>query len=190
MGGPSDDEPGRDLGNGDMVSGRLIILISLNFVNSTVEVVDLPEDHVSRQLGRPDGPCWGYEDTCRPENAFTRPKCSAKKGRIFQSQECHRCNSRPFSFLGCPKKMFLLPDRYTGRNLSDIFSEQADFGYLQKILLSMDSFCEAEERRQSSLYCAKNLLFCMGRNIYVDLRDVQNEQRNLKYQMDVLKGST
>ena len=102
--------------------------------------------------------CWGHEKGCTYREAFRAGP---------QGIKCDPAR-----------------DPYSGRSADRVFFEQADFGYLAKIRETVQEFCSGGDSRLS---CSKNLQFCQGRNIMVDLRDVQKEERSLRYQMDVLK---
>ena len=76
--------------------------------------------------------------------------------------------------------------KYSGKRNEDVFDAQADFGFVKKIQNTLEPFCQNPED-DTLLTCSKNLEFCQGKNIVMDLREVQDEQRSLKYAMDILK---
>ncbi len=75
-------------------------------------------------------------------------------------------------------------DVYSGKESRRIFHEQADFGYLAGIRETEQVICQGEE---STLMCTKNLQFCHGSNIVLDMRGVHGQERSLRYQTDVLQ---
>jgi hypothetical protein len=88
--------------------------------------------------------CWGYEPTCESQNRFSRPAC-------------------PGNFAGWARNR---------HDAEDLFFQQADFGYVAKMLGERRSLCRplpplsADE--QSELICAKELQYCRAKNILID----------------------
>lgn len=69
----------------------------------------------------------------------------------------------------------------------ETFFSQADFGYIRQQLFELRVLCEPDFIHDSSLECSKNLRYCNGRNLYMDLRDVADRKEPIRYHMDVLK---
>jgi protein O-GlcNAc transferase len=110
--------------------------------------------------------CWGYEPACQRQNRFSRPVCNG-------------------SFAGWAR------DR---RAAEDLFYQQADFGYVAKMLAGSRPLCRpstalpADKEQQSELTCAKELQYCRAKNILIDFRALvpRITKESLRYKMDVL----
>lgn len=68
----------------------------------------------------------------------------------------------------------------------ETFFYQADFGFVRQQMTELRLMCEPQTVEDSSLECSKNLRFCTGRNLFIDLRDVAKRKEPIRYQMDVL----
>lgn len=104
---------------------------------------------------------WGYEvdSTGRDIIRYSQPKC-------------------PGSHVGYVK------DKVSQLNA---FFTQADFGYVRQQLFELRVLCEPDFVHDSSLECSKNLRYCNGRNLFIDLRDIPDRKEPIRYHTDVLK---
>lgn len=144
--------------------------------NSVIDDLDLPVEHAQIYLNQLSALSnrsstewsdahllrWGYEldsTTLPGVRRYSQPKC-------------------PGSHIGYVKDK--------SSQLSTFFS-QADFGFIRQQMFELRVFCEPDFAHDSSLECSKNLRYCNGRNLYLDLRDVADRKEPIRYHMDVLK---
>ncbi|XP_046469795.1 EGF domain-specific O-linked N-acetylglucosamine transferase isoform X1 [Neodiprion pinetum] len=103
--------------------------------------------------------CWGYEDNCKPENAYSIPKCPGDhKGWVATKQA-----------------------------QLDTFYTQGDFGYVRDQKREMRILCEPLFLDDSSLECSNHMRFCRGRNIMINFTDLASRRDPIRYKMDVLQ---
>lgn len=102
--------------------------------------------------------CWGYEEDCKAEARYSKPRC-------------------PGSYQGYVK---------TKEAQLETFYAQADLGFLRDQIRETRIMCEPTFPHDSALECSKYLRFCRGRNIMVNFTDLINRQEPLRYKMDVL----
>ncbi|XP_055390026.1 EGF domain-specific O-linked N-acetylglucosamine transferase [Condylostylus longicornis] len=74
-----------------------------------------------------------------------------------------------------------------GKTASEIFYQQADFGYVKEQINELTTICSARNESDSFLECSKYLRFCKGKNIYIDLSDISRNGKPFRYKTDVLK---
>ena len=70
------------------------------------------------------------------------------------------------------------------------FFQEADFGYVQKRLHSLQTMCKSRSgsRAPGFLQCSDQLQHCQAQNIWIDFRDVlERRHENLRYKTDILK---
>ncbi|XP_074115240.1 EGF-domain O-GlcNAc transferase [Cotesia typhae] len=103
--------------------------------------------------------CWGYEDNCKQENAFSIPHCPGDHKGWVSSKKAQ----------------------------IDTFYSQGDFGYVRDQRNEMTLLCEPFFKEDSSLECSEHLRFCRGRNIMINFTDLTHRKEPIRYAMDVLK---
>ncbi|XP_050439181.1 EGF domain-specific O-linked N-acetylglucosamine transferase isoform X2 [Adelges cooleyi] len=145
------------------------LVLSNEFVHSTRSTTDLnihPE-HVpyvlfseisQTTIDKPTSRCWGYERNCSRQRRYSEPDC-------------------PGSQTGwAPTKIEQI----------DTFFNQGDFGYVKQQRDELTYMCEPTNPDDSSLECTNHLKFCRGHNIKIDFKNLLNQDRPFRYQMDVL----
>lgn len=61
-------------------------------------------------------------------------------------------------------------------------------GYIQNQINDLMVLCTPLFPHDSMLECSKNLRFCHGRNIMINLTDLATEKQAFRYKMDVLQN--
>ncbi|XP_011298968.1 EGF domain-specific O-linked N-acetylglucosamine transferase isoform X2 [Fopius arisanus] len=103
--------------------------------------------------------CWGYEDNCKPENAFSIPHCPGDHKGWVATKEAQ----------------------------VETFYAQGDFGYVRDQRREMMVVCEPLFIDDSSLECSEHLRFCRGRNIMINFTNLVHRTEPIRYKMDVLR---
>lgn len=101
--------------------------------------------------------CWGYENSCALQNAFSPPICPGGKPAWVKS----------------------------GEEQLKMFYSQADFGYIRQQLSEMTVLCAPLYQNDSALECSKYLRSCRARNILIDLTNISIKPE--RYKTDVLQ---
>ncbi|XP_042223724.1 EGF domain-specific O-linked N-acetylglucosamine transferase-like [Homarus americanus] len=102
--------------------------------------------------------CWGYEDDCTTDRAYSHPSCPGDARGWVKSKE----------------------------EQISTFYHQGDFGYIKEKRQQLQVICEPQREGDSSLECVDYLQFCRGRNIYIDFRPLKHRKEVVHYHMDVL----
>lgn len=98
--------------------------------------------------------CFGFESDCKPEHSY----------------------SNHVKYPLCKKN--------TDRKRSEIFYNQADFGYLKERAELFD-LCISSDPERSNLRCSKDFLHCVGHNIFFDFSNL-NAVSSKRYRDDVI----
>lgn len=137
--------------------------------------LDLPDKHVQLFLN-------AFPDTCPFAQLATEQTPTAKLMRWGYERDS---GTTRFSQPKCPgSHIGYIKDKSSQLNA---FFTQADFGYIRQQIHELRVMCEANFIYDSSLECSKNLRYCNGRNLFLDLTDVANRKEPIRYHMDVLK---
>uniref|UniRef100_A0A0N4ZHL2 Uncharacterized protein n=1 Tax=Parastrongyloides trichosuri TaxID=131310 RepID=A0A0N4ZHL2_PARTI len=92
--------------------------------------------------------------------------------------DCNSNLSYSFSKIKCKKD--------TTAETKKIFFNQGDFGYIKPHISSLASICDSGDNINGSyLECSNHLRFCLGRNIYFDLKSL-NIKTTKRYKDDVI----
>ena len=119
---------------------------------------DVPDLHPDHVSCLNGTRCWGYESDCTPD-------------RIFKKTEC--------------------PDGSNGwtnskKEQEKTFFNQADFGYVSQIRNEMTDYCTPMDDKSSLLQCSQYSRFCRGRNVFIDLKKLNEITEPMRYRGDVL----
>ena len=137
-----------------MCDTAIFCLLLLAMLSAGQPAPDLPQNHLPYFYSQFPGlrpaefpsqsACWGYEPDCRNENRFSRPVCRG-------------------NFAGWARNR---------REAEELFYQQADFGYVKQMLAGSHSLCKSASSSadSSQLICAKELQYCLAKNILVDFR--------------------
>lgn len=101
--------------------------------------------------------CWGYEEHCTLENAFSPAICPGDKPVWLKTKE---------------------------EQLNQFYS-QADFGYIRQQINEMSVICAPLYQNDSALECSKYLRSCRARNILIDFTNISIKPE--RYKTDILK---
>lgn len=113
----------------------------------------------SEKYRKNNQPCWGYEKNCKSKKGFSYPACDYHDARWANSI----------------------------KDQQKIFWEQGDFGYLKNFLDSMMNLCVPQNKGDSSLRCASNLVFCHATNIFMDFKNLKTATSTDRFKEDVFK---
>ncbi|XP_027215871.2 EGF domain-specific O-linked N-acetylglucosamine transferase isoform X1 [Penaeus vannamei] len=109
--------------------------------------------HLNRKI------CWGYENDCQKEYAYSHPSCPGEHRGWVRTKE---------------------------EQIATFYS-QGDFGFIQEQREELKTYCHPEQEGDSVLECSDHMRFCRGKYISIDFRDLASRKEPVLYNVDVLK---
>lgn len=126
-------------------------------------------------------PCWGYEMDCDISRHFRpMPICwSAAAADTTAAVDANPATAKQRAKEDAQRR-----DQERAKR----FYQQADFGYIQMQRRQVQDLCMAYVQHEDAwMACSKNLQFCKGKWILIDLRELADRKTPVRYDMDVLK---